>query len=338
MRNLILLTALFFLASSCGTTSVNFSVKRPAPVSLKGYKNVAVGDFTGRNEDHANAAGADLEKALLETGYFDKVMDRKNLDLLLNEQKLQLAGLIDRKDYNRIGKISGAKVLITGSVDNDRYREQVSDRLIVKTNTDTEKRFNGISNDIITRVSVQKNREFTRTGVYSLSVSYQIMDMETAELIAVKRFSVQREAKTVETDGRPAMIDQDQLFYGCLTETSMSLVRQIVPYNETVRADFQTDNDLPEIEKAVSLIRSGDSDKGLKIFVQMTNQPGLKPEKMAKTYYNLGLMQSFYKNFHDARINVTRALELNPREYLYENALNMIGREEASYRQLKDQE
>ncbi|MBU1078227.1 MAG: CsgG/HfaB family protein [Spirochaetes bacterium] len=59
-----------------------------------------------------------LQKKLI-TGLNRKgflVVERENLDKILKEQEFQLTGLVDAKDAVQIGKLSGAELIMTGSI------------------------------------------------------------------------------------------------------------------------------------------------------------------------------------------------------------------------------
>lgn len=47
---------------------------------------------------------------------FLKVVDRENMMAILQEQKLQLSGVVDDKTAVEVGKLVGAQVILTGTV------------------------------------------------------------------------------------------------------------------------------------------------------------------------------------------------------------------------------
>lgn len=337
-RSSVILIALLFMFSGCSTTAVQYFVKRPAPVNLKGHKKIAIGNFRGHDRSHANMVAGELAEELLESGHFDKVMDRKHLNDVIGEQKLQLAGIIDNNDISRIGKVSGASVFIYGNVDVDNYQEQRSSREVVTTNVQKETvEKHGVPKTIET-VTYQTNRENSRKGQYNFAVTYQIVDVETSELILVKRFSaVKSDVKTL-INGSPDMINEDAMCVACVEEVTSQFVRQLTPYYDIVRAEFQLDNDLPEVDNAVKRVRAEQYDDAVKIFTDSTNKNDLKPKVKAKSYYNLGIMFFILKRYNDAEKLVDKALNLNPDEDLYERALRMIRYESANDQRLKDQE
>jgi len=56
-----------------------------------------------------------LSGALFRTGCFDLV-ERKNIERLIQEQKLQQSGMVDMATAVKIGKLLGAQAVVTGAV------------------------------------------------------------------------------------------------------------------------------------------------------------------------------------------------------------------------------
>lgn len=80
---------------------------------------IAVLDFQvqgGRNENDMGKIVAEwLITALVKEGRFD-VIERRLLEKVLQEQKMGVSGLVDEGSASKLGRVLGAKVVITGSV------------------------------------------------------------------------------------------------------------------------------------------------------------------------------------------------------------------------------
>ena len=76
---------------------------------------VAVLNISSDNKAEAASAIDELELQLVKQKKF-KLVDRKQLDILLTEQKLQTYGLVSDESAVSIGRITGAKYVITGNV------------------------------------------------------------------------------------------------------------------------------------------------------------------------------------------------------------------------------
>ena len=66
--------------------------------------------------DDGNAAADSVEGALLTSRAFSMV-ERRELDRILSEQRLQLTGLVSAREAAQIGKLSGADAVLLGKVD-----------------------------------------------------------------------------------------------------------------------------------------------------------------------------------------------------------------------------
>lgn len=72
-----------------------------------------------------------IEKELMETGKYE-VINRSNLNKILDEQKLIMAGIVDApENMETIGKISGSKTAIVGSVNNVYYDEKTKESTVM---------------------------------------------------------------------------------------------------------------------------------------------------------------------------------------------------------------
>ncbi|HDH99566.1 MAG: hypothetical protein DRP94_07100 [Candidatus Latescibacterota bacterium] len=78
---------------------------------------IAVMDFESIGGDPHLGPGVaeNLRTALIQTGQF-KVIERAALQKVLEEQKLQITGLVDPQSAIKLGKLVGAKLIVVGSV------------------------------------------------------------------------------------------------------------------------------------------------------------------------------------------------------------------------------
>lgn len=78
---------------------------------------IAVMDFESIGGDPHLGPGVaeNIRTALIQTGQF-KVIERAALQKVLEEQKLQITGLVDPESAIKLGKLVGAKLIVVGSV------------------------------------------------------------------------------------------------------------------------------------------------------------------------------------------------------------------------------
>ena len=78
--------------------------------------SIAVVNFTGpRFEDLVRKMPILLESRIINGGRFS-VVERSKLDSIIEEQGLQHSGQVNEDEQIRLGKLSGARFLLTGSV------------------------------------------------------------------------------------------------------------------------------------------------------------------------------------------------------------------------------
>ncbi len=83
---------------------------------------IAVFPFGTVQNDYnmGSLAETEMTSLLIETKRFD-VIERSQIAAIMSEQKLSNSGIIDENDATEIGKISGVKFLVLGTVSNVRY-------------------------------------------------------------------------------------------------------------------------------------------------------------------------------------------------------------------------
>ncbi len=105
----------------------------PAEASFKKTK-IAVLDFQLHGERHETAdmgkiVAEWLITALVKEGRFD-VIERSLLEKVLHEQKLGVSGVVDEQYASRLGRVLGAKVVISGSLMKLQNMTEVNARII----------------------------------------------------------------------------------------------------------------------------------------------------------------------------------------------------------------
>lgn len=312
---------LAIILNSCGTTSMYVKVKRPAEINLKGYQKIAIGDIVNQ-ANHVNRHTLDLSdeftSTLFKSGYFE-VLDRTHLAKILEEQGLAQTGLIDESSAAQIGNIIGAAVFVFGRIQHDKYDETTSTG---KVRTDKKGK---------------THQPHYRDGEYNLSVNVKVIDIQTAKILGVKTVSARRiQRKTADNKPAPE-VDPNALYRQCINDISSQFLKVVSPYEANVRADFETDGDLPEVDKAITMFRIGEWDDGLNLLTKATEKKGLDKEVRAKAFYNLGLAQTYSGEFEAALENLKKALMLESDSSRYQRAIQNVKLEQEKAERLKEQ-
>ena len=95
------------------------SLKLATEISANGKTRVAVLDFTntqGEMTELGRFLAEEVSAALLDSEKRLEVIDRTQIKIILQENKLAQTGLIDQKTAMQLGQIAGVEALITGTV------------------------------------------------------------------------------------------------------------------------------------------------------------------------------------------------------------------------------
>lgn len=120
---------------------------------------------------------------------FLKVVDRENMELIINEQQLGLSGVIDAETAVQVGNLTGAEAIITGTVlglEVNEGRLVKSSRSgfesyrVKKTNPETKKTY------YETRYRSTSYNEYTKENSATVTFQYKIISLETGEVIDSK--------------------------------------------------------------------------------------------------------------------------------------------------------
>lgn len=116
---------------------------------------------------------------------FLKVVDRKNMELMLEEQKLGMTGVINEETAVSVGKLLGAKAILSGTVISyatevgqpNRYNKEAYEQYRVQLVNEEGKPY---FESRYRKVSVT---EYTRENRVSVSVQYKISSLSTGEVL-----------------------------------------------------------------------------------------------------------------------------------------------------------
>jgi tetratricopeptide (TPR) repeat protein len=325
MKASLILYSLFamILLAGCATTSVNLPVTRPAEVDLSDYSQIAIGDFQGDRNQHKLDISDMFTAKLLESDYFDAVLDRQHLYTILREHDLAWYGYVDETTAPELGRFIGAAAIVFGRVTRDRYREVESEQEIIRKDED------GNEYTVIKK---------TRKGTYDLAVRVQITDIETARIILARTYETSRIATEEAENHVPAPINVHGLFQDCAQDISEQFIRTIAPYDIWLQSTYELDHKyLPELETAREQVLIGDYFTALEILERAAERPGLEDKSRAKAYYNLGVIQMYLGDYDNSLANLRTALELQPGKKLYVRAINTCRQEQANAALVEEQ-
>jgi len=311
----------FLFVVTCGTSSIYINVKRPAEINLKEYRKIAIGDLVdqyGKRGRTANDLADEITSVLFASGQFE-VLDRQHLARIMTEYSLSETGIIDESTAPEIGKVIGTAALVFGRIQTDQYTEDLSKGELFK---DKQGRTHQIN---------------TRKGTYRVAANLQVIDIQTAKILAVKSLTAERAARKSADMKDPEHIDRTALYTRCLKDISQQFMRMVAAYDVQVRASFLTDKLLPEVDQAVSYFRIGEWEEGMTILRGTTSKTGLPLEVQAKAFYNLGLAETYAGEFDAAIEHLKIALSLDPKSKRFQRTILRAKMEQENAERLEEQ-
>lgn len=309
------------LAVGCSAMTVPVVVTHPAEFNLRGKNEIVIGEFKG---PHAAEIVSRVKQHIAQCNTI-QLIDRSHLAHTMKELKLSQSDLVDPQKRRKLGRLLTGSLLIMGEVLEYGYDENVIRE--VQTCYKDKKKYSCL--------------RYTRSGSARVSVSFDLIDIETGEVLAPKVTNCRRKRVTTRIDGTPAHIDHRSLLAQCSNQVAGEFAHMIVPWQETVRTVFYKDKNLPMLETGVQYARIGDWDKAIDMFTQAIEYAAghekVKPKTEAKARWDLGLAYKFTQRFDEAIEQVTKAFELSgDGDYLAE--IRNIEQARKEYHRLKQQQ
>lgn len=319
MRKYYVAFLLLLILAGCTTTKVNMIVRRPAEVSMKNHKKIALGDIKGRVRTHAVKLQHTLRAMLVSNSYFESIVDRDHLQRLLKEHELLMMGIVEENALE-IGKITGASAFVFCRIITDDVKDEIERGKIYTDDKGKEH---------------QKN---TRNVSYSVSVSVYIIDVTTSSVLLSRILSAERNESTIADMKEPPEVNYEVLFDACVREIVAQLSHIVAPYDVAIDVKLEKDEKLPDIDRAVAYFRMHEFDKGMELLKSMAAAEYLKPKIKAKALYNYGMILLYTGMYQQAHAVLLEAFELVPTSKKYQKAVLEVKEEENRYRKLKEQE
>lgn len=295
--------------AACSVVRVPVPVMKPAEINMSAYKQIAVeGVRSNRSwsDQGAQEITMLLQQGLMDSGRF-QVLDRQHLSGIMQELKLSASDLADPSNAARLGKQLTAAALIYGTVDENSFQQGMSGPEDCFTDQQTNVR----------------HCFYTRSGRAVVRLSFSVVDVTTGQLLKVKTVECARTPYQRLEDRRPAPFDPGPLIEQCRQQDVHAFIDSITPHQVVVRVPFRKDGDIPQLEQAIAYARSGDW-KQARSTVQAGldsagKNPAVKPDALAKAWFDLALCDEYTGRFDDAENEVNHAFQLSSdADYLQE--------------------
>lgn len=228
-----------------------------------------------------------------------EVVDRQNLEAILDESEFSLSGLVNPKDAVQLGKILGPTALIFVTVR--------------RCTTDQQR----LTNHRTSRVSGKPIYQFiSRTTAY-LRGSVQVVDLSTARIHSARTFDETVKRENTSSTGEVAYPDRFQVKDSAIASAVREIHRLFFPWGEVKSLPFYDDKDC-NLKLAYNLVLGGDLTGAIRqseANIQACEIYRLKkPKLVARAYYNLGMSCCLADDFERGMEYLDQSLQLRPHD------------------------
>ncbi len=252
-------------------------------------------------KDYRGAVERKIYMNKIPTNVFS-VVERNQIDIILQEQGLSVSGAIDESKAVDIGKLLGVDAMVLGALSYN-YEDETYTR-------DSKKK------DGTVEVTYYRNRKL------NASASMKIVSVQTGEILGTTNERVSKTDLASSKKGYPgtsAVKSPESLAENAYKDIALKLVNYFAPYYETTAInlrkvkfkDFKKD-----AKEANKLLQQGDIDKGYAMYKTIYDADSYNPIAA----YNLGAIHEAVGNFKEAKKYYDIAYQLESDTKAFEKA------------------
>jgi len=321
--NLVIVTALLtILLSGCSTTKVAVQVKHPSEIDMSSYSQVALMGFEGNYGEELHGY---LKSKLASSNEF-KIIDCKPIKRAVETtETVTVESKVSKKlsDLEKgaliLGALTGKDLGVTMTKPKTETREIKKIHYVSEDNPacDTDKLVNtaiisgSYTGKYSTKVEVtelyctDKDDKkypcsiYRRDSTVTTSGYIDIREAGTNQLISSKPFSETcKESMTLRHKAPPSR--EEHIRNKCSIKITSRFSKTVTPWTETVQVPYKTDGDVPELEQGINYVKLGNYNKAISKFdsaIIKAKNTSMKPDIIAKGYWNIGLAYQYSKKF-----------------------------------------
>lgn len=324
--------------SSCSMkTLIPVQVRKPATYHLVGVQKIAVVDFQGVNHSGSQIAAV-VQSLLLETKHFD-LIERNQLNRIMDEQKLGMTGVMDDSTAAKVGRLLGVNALILGEVTS--YSVEPDERGVekVEKKVGTGKYEEVNEKNIFTGKTKKVKREIMKTVLVdqhyrirrgSVAIHFRVVDVETGKLLAVHSDSKSYNSGKIMEGSSQTLKPEGEILNGLSNGICQTFVQLIAPHTVTEKRTIEPGKG--SIQTGRNYAQSGLWPEALetwkKSVVELPNEPA--------AFYNLGLAYEILGDWDQAEQNYKTAVTLKQKR-LYLDSISRIRQARTENEKLKEQ-
>ena len=284
---------------------VQVTLTHPPGLGIK-VQRVAFAPVTSRAaEDLVSACIADLAA----TGQME-VLDRGNIEKVLNEQKFGQSGLVDEKTAVELGRLLGSTVLIFTSV----QRMEVKHIPLNSTQPGwTDKK--NVSHPAVTT--------FVAKTQVELTASIQAVDLATGRIHSQQRIAVAPSEQNSSSQGAPEYPADTAVIEQAVGLVRLQVHQMLLPWTERRKLIFYDDKDygMKEAYKRLQLNDPAEAlQKSLAALEAARADTGVKAKYLGRTNYNVGMCHFIRGDYQAALPYLKAARETDPSHKIFAGA------------------
>ena len=231
------------------------------------------------------------------------VIDRQNLDLILNEHDLTAAGLANPKNAFKIGEILGPTALLIIRVSRCATDQQRLRSTVERYNRETKK-------------NVKIPVYLARTTVF-LSLSIQTIDVTTGRVFAAKTLKYEPKKINQSSEGYPEYPARFEVLDSAIGGAVRDIRRMFFPWTETLtRTFFNSDGKHCNLKPAYQAYSATNTQRAFDLSLQnieiCKSNPKVGKKILANAYYNAALLYRVRNDLENALKNYQTAGEITP--------------------------
>lgn len=229
-----------------------------------------------------------------------EVIDRNNLEAILNEHDFNLSGYVDKNSAVSIGKIIGPSALLTVKV--LRCQTEIKDNLYVD-----EKRYNAE-----TKKYYIERAYIARTTVY-LKASIQTTDLATGKIFSARVLEYSPTFENKSYKGKPEAPSEFETQEKAFSYLTNDVHKMFFSWQESVSLIF-FNNKKGNLKEAFNALKAGSVDKAFEVsqknleFCKSSSE--IKDKILAHAYYNMGIMHLLRDDYENTLMNLRESQKI----------------------------
>lgn len=253
-----------------------------------------------------------------------EVIDRENLNTLLNEHDLSLSGYVDQTSAARLGKILGPTALVFAKVQRCTAEKKP---LYETRSVYREKR------RINVRVNISRTQFFFRGSI-------QTVDLATGRIFSAKTIENSPSLQNEAEGGVAEFPSEFELQDASLRQAARAINRMFFPWREERKLIFFDDKEC-NLKLAYQMVKTNASTEALRIseenLTTCKNFPAVEDKTLGHAYYNAGMSYYINGRYEEALSHFQEAARLRPGD-IVADAIGLVNEATASAEEMQGTE